>query len=75
MNVRRRLALLIDPSLEPHTPIINNLGLDARWITADLAHNTERIARALEKIESKTARRRPRNVWCQHPELHPEVES
>lgn len=74
--IRRRLALLIDPTLAPPTAEISSEPL---WLdlgrTYEIARNTERIAKALEQLNRKTEKRRPRNVWCQHPELHPEVES
>lgn len=68
MSIRRRLALLVDPSLggRPDPYFL-------RWNYA-FEENLKKIAASLDAIEKRTKPRKGRNVWCEHPELHPEVE-
>lgn len=67
MNIRRRLALFLDPSLAYDSPPLSGLALFQYDRATASAVN--RVADAVEKIERNT-RRRPRIIECQHPELH-----
>ena len=77
MSLRRRIALWLDPTLDvPQQPIPEPIRLDlnARHYS-EMADALERIAKTLHSIDRKTAKRRPRVIECQHPELHPELEA
>ena len=73
MNRRRALALLIDPTLAEPPP-----APDTGWRfdfgyhhMSEVASHLGEITRTLNRIDR--AKRRPRIVECQHPELHPEL--
>ena len=73
MTLRRRLALLIDPTIaliRPEPPSIDLY----RGLSWEMAHSLDAIAKSLASLDQKTRKRRPRIVECQHPELHPELE-
>lgn len=78
MSLRRRIALFLDPALlAPASPPEQETDPDRiEWLfrryDPEVAHYLGKIARTLESMER--TKRRPRNVWCEHPELHPELE-
>ena len=80
VDLRRRIALFICPDLgfseplEPLEPLAPSIAFtfDPHHQTLhEIAESAERIAREMERLNAR--RRRPRNVWCEHPELHPEL--
>ncbi len=69
MNLRRRIALLLDPELA-------SLAYGERtlwWAHRGSSTELSQIAQTLKSIDQKMKPKRGRVVECRHPELHPEV--
>ena len=69
MSVRRRLALWLDPTLAFREPP-PKFGLYGDY---RVAKYLEQIAKTLERIERKTARRRPRIFVTHDPRMDDEA--
>jgi hypothetical protein len=79
MNLRRRIALFLDPSLavvaksEPETITSEPLWSPERIASSRIADRLDQMVAILNRMERNTRyRRRPRIVDCRHPELHPD---
>lgn len=74
MSVRRRIALIIDPTLTPVITLGEPDPYIRVWASRDgqLVEEVHRIGVALERLNAKRAR--PKITYCRHPELHPEIE-